>query len=116
MAGKLNKSTKQILSVLFHLVVLACMVMLFDLVKPLIDKLNPGEIISSVVGKEEPAGKETPVERESVPIQREGAAFPAKPDKGGGAKKTTGGTTMADLMAQKKEQQQKKAEQQKKDE
>jgi len=49
MAGKLNKSTKQILSVLFHLAVLACMVMLFDLVKPLVGKLNPGEIISSVV-------------------------------------------------------------------
>ena len=30
MAGKLNKSTKQILSVLFHLVVLVCMVLLYD--------------------------------------------------------------------------------------
>jgi len=63
-----------------------------------------------------PAEKETPFERKSAPIQREGAAFPAKPDKDGGAKKATGGTTMADLMAQKEEQQQKKAEQQKKDE
>ncbi len=30
MAGKLNKSTKQILSVLFHLFVLVCMVLLYD--------------------------------------------------------------------------------------
>ncbi len=123
MAKKLNKSTKQILSVGFHLVVLACMVVLFDLAKPLVDKLNPGELISSKEEKKE-SGKEAPsiekessgIRKENLGIQKESAAIPVNPEKGGGQKTPAGGTTMADLMAQKKEKQKQKAEPQKKEE
>jgi len=105
----MKKSQKQLLSVLFHLAVLGCMVMLFDLVKPLIDKLNLGALVSSGEIKEKP------VEKVSSDI-KEIPAVSGKPDTGGGGKKITGGTTMADLMAQKAEQQRKKAEELKKKE
>lgn len=111
----MKKSQKQLLSVLFHLAVLGCMVMLFDLVKPLFDKLNLGALVSSGEKKEESVEKASsdkivkPVEKVSS-AKTDIPAVPEKSDTGGGGKKITGGTTMADLMAQKAEQQRKKAE------
>lgn len=91
----MKKSQKQLLSVLFHLSVLGCMVIVFDAGKALLVKMN-------LIGKDSPAEKTDSAKKSPSD----------KSVKSGEVKKPSGGTTMADLMAQKAAQ--KKAEEQKK--
>ena len=71
----MKKSQKQLLSVLFHLAVLACMVVVYDAGKLLVDKVK-----GAVANREKTED----------------------PNNGKGiAKSPTGGTTMEDLMKQK---------------
>ncbi len=51
MAGTLNKSTKQILSVLFHLAVLGCMVLIYDAGKAMAVKLGIIEMAEKKAGE-----------------------------------------------------------------
>lgn len=55
MAGKLNKSSKQILSILFHLAVLVSMVIAYDAVKAIIVSVS----MESGVDADEAEGKDS---------------------------------------------------------
>ncbi len=90
MARKMKKSTSRFLSVLFHLVVLACIVMLYDAGKSLIDRYKPAEAAKEKIEEVAKTGKDTP----------EGTKE--------GKKEAPQGTTMADLMKQKAERERKK--------
>ncbi len=56
MARKLSKSSKQILSVLFHLAVLVSMVIAYDAVKLIVDKVRTGSIANADEEKGKDAG------------------------------------------------------------
>ena len=64
MAGKLGKSSKQILSILFHLVVLVGMVVAYDLSKGVFTKLHTTYLTSA---EDKAAAKEEAEEAKKEP-------------------------------------------------
>lgn len=128
----MKKSQKQILSVLFHLAVLACMVVVYDAGKLLIGKYKDvaTEMVKSVDQKNEKGNAKSPTggtdmedlmrqKKEREMEKKAGMAKgteakkeqpETKPQVKGNANTPAGGTTMADLLKQKAQRQEEKKE------